>query len=360
MRRPAPLVAGLAILAIAAGTTVGAEEPRGSEFINPDDVRASEFSIPSSKKFDVEGDLETRVVQVLREENKASTDPLTRQGLDAIWAKKCPAQKQELTFRRKVFLPGPEYKLGAGVQLFRGNAIIKSAELAVNGHRLLDVTGSGGSIERSEKRAKVFTFGMNRIELTVVRKPTFNDKPCNTSTAPGKYTGVAFHIYGEFAGDVELPPQVAHEYRRLKEGEFGVGVPLEFSFRNKGPGGLPRAPLSVYISVPNTFDGGGYLFEMDSPESPMRACTASPPPGTFRKEATTVVCSAANLRAGDIARQRMRVAFFMPSGQSRGQVFVRWSSFVEEPTNANHTDNERYKTIWLCKYDDTGPECPPP
>ena len=364
MRRLALLVAGLAILAVAVATTAGAEDPKGSEFLTTG-LRADEFHFPSTSGWDIKGPETERLVQEIRESNPKAAHPLDRQGMAVLWAKRCKIGEQEVHFQRDVFLAGPEDLIGAGISFFRGtnSAGFKGARMVVNGREVLDVGPGGGGFDRTDKKLSFFRFGRNRIEVIAEKRPNPRPRRCNDPIKKHNFTGVAFNVYGELAGDVSLPPQQAVEYRRLPEDAlFSTRLQLDFSLRNNGPGGLARVPLYINLKAPVTGEPRGTIVKLASPESPVHSCTVTPPgneqgydPATER----TVVCMIANLRSGETARQHVDFTLTPVAGSGRTPVYLRWSAFVDEPKGADGTDNERFKTIWICKYDDPGEECGP-
>ena len=367
MRRLALLVAGLAILAVAVATTAGAEDPPGSEFINSTGVRAEAFVIPSMGGWEVKGDgvdgtKPARIVRVDREPTPTSSDPLTRQGLAVLWAKKCTVEKQRLVFERNVYLAGPEYELGAAMdfQWGSGSRGFKSGRILVNGVEVLEVDGGGGSLEQAV-RSK-FLFGNNTVKVIVVKRPNHSNRRCNTAgTAPHRRTGVRWRIFGELATDVGLPPQPAEEYFRLPEDAlFSVNLPLDFDVKNKGPGGIARMPLHISFDVPVTGEPHGTIVRVPQPANPVQDCTITPPgnaQGYSTEQKRTVVCQIANLRPGDSVRQRVNFAFTPVAGSGKTPVYLRWSAFYDEPAGSVGTDNERAKTVWVCKYDDPDERC---
>jgi hypothetical protein len=368
MRRLALLVAGLAILAIAVATTAGAEDPPGSEFIDPTNARAESFAIPSTDGWEVKGTAvdgtkPARVVRVDRKPTPTSSDPLTRQGLAVLWAKKCTVEKQRLVFKRNVYLAGPEYKLGAAIDFAAGSGSrgFKSGRILVNGREVLEVDGSGGRLDRPE-RSKAFLFGNNTVEVIVVKRPNHSNRRCNTAgTAPHRRTGVRWNIFGEFATDVGLPPQEREEYFRLPEDAlFSVNLPLDFTLRNKGPGGIARMPLHISFDAPVTGEPHGTIVRVPRPANPVQSCEIFPPgnaQGYTTEQKRTVVCQIANLRSGESVTQRVNFAFTPVAGSGKTPVYLRWSAFYDEPAGADFTDNERAKTIWICKHDDPDERC---
>ena len=63
-------------------------------------------------------------------------------------------------FVRRVFLAGPEWKLGASLSLLHEPGVtFESASLLVNGRQVLSVGPGGGVFDRTETKPKVFVFG---------------------------------------------------------------------------------------------------------------------------------------------------------------------------------------------------------
>jgi hypothetical protein len=222
-------------------------------------------------------------------------------------------------------------------------------------------SGHGDSFERTAARQKVFRFGTNHIELEVVKKPNVDGKPCNVSDKPNQYTGVSFTIFGELGTDLSLPPQEKEKFVRLPEGSLGGGnVQLDFEVRNNGPGGLARVPLFISLDAPVTGEPQGTYLKVSSPQPPIEDCKATPPVGYSETHPRTIQCTIVNFRPGASATQHVEIAFFAQPGGGRTPLYVRWSAFgANEPPGSNFTDNERTKTIWLCRYDDPGEECGP-
>ena len=349
MRRLALLVAVIAT-GIASALAAESGTPPGTKFIGKDDPY--EFSFPSTKGWDVEGPGKERVVQVARAPDPSASDPLERQGLAYLWAKECSRKRQTVHFVREVFLAGPEDSLAATVGLlYADGSTFKSVKVLVNGLRVLKVGPGGGGLDLTRDRPRVFRFGNNRLEVVAVKKASASGRPCNRSQEPGRITGVAFSVSGYLAGDVSLPAQTPEEYRRLDEGVFGVRIPLDFEVRNNGPGGLSRVPLNVVVEVPVTGEPHGTHLEVSEPQTPVQSCAATPPVGYAPDGPREVHCTIANLRTGATARQSMRFSFLLPSGEERVPVSIRWSTDADEPPGASQTDNQRQKTIWICKHD---------
>lgn len=361
MRRLAAVAAGLMTISVAAGAA--AEDPPGTEFLDSG-FRADGFSFPSTSGWDIEGPARDRVVHVVRPPAPNAPSGLDRQGMAVLWAKRCKIGAQTVHFERDVYLAGPEDLLGAGISFFRGtnSAGFKGARLIVNGREVLDVGPAGGQFDRTDTRQKVFRFGNNHIEVIAEKRPNTRPRRCNNPLRKDDFTGVSFNTYGELAGDVALPPQQQEEYFRLPEGSlFAVNLPLDFSLKNNGPGGLARVPLHMSFDAPSTGEPHGTVVRVSSPQPPVHECEVFPPgnaQGYSSEQRRVVTCGVANLRAGASATQRVNFAFTPLPGDSKTPVYLRWSAFVDEPKGANGTDNERYKTIWICKSHDPDPKCP--
>ena len=370
--RALALFAALLLIGVAA-ITAAAEDPRGSEFINS--VGGGSFAFPSTTKgwevsgSAVDGTKPARTIRVDREPNQAASDPLTRQGVALLWAKRCTVERQRLVLERDVYVAGPEYKLGAGLDFSRGTeSAFRSGRILVNGVQVLKVDAAGGGFDQTPKRPRAFRFGHNKIEVIVVKRPNNRDRRCNVAgTPPHLKTGVRWNVFGEFGSDIEaLPARPSVIYKRLEEGKNAVAFRMAFGVRNNGPGGLARGTLSVRMSL--SFPGElGTILRLGAADPQVQSCKATPPAGdqSITREPRDVLCTIANLRSGATAEQPMELIFQMPPNGARNTLSLRYFASGSElpwivergkPPPPEATNNERSSTVVFCRYEDT--ECP--
>src|SRR6185436_4084564 len=116
-----------------------------------------------------------RTAQMIRPVNSKSGNPEEHEPLALIWAPTCVNKRQEVHFRRRVFVAGPLWKLGVYVGGAQPHpAFFERFDVLINGRRVLRTNGGGGGFERSADRAGPVQWGENLFEVVAVRKPFAN------------------------------------------------------------------------------------------------------------------------------------------------------------------------------------------
>src|SRR5262249_55081818 len=183
----------------------------------------------------------------------------------------CAQGAQTIRLRRTVALPGPVGDVGAFIAPVTGPGFsITSAELWVNGRRVLKTGPRGGGFEPKPGMGTFFNFGDNDVMLVATKAP--NPKGvtgCNTSDA----TRVAIQaaVRGEFATDLALVEPAPVDQAFAAVGAPHVLGETHFTVRNKGPGGVARGRFYFKIQLPYT-DDVEFLQPSVPKNGPFRPC----------------------------------------------------------------------------------------
>ena len=293
---------------------------------------------------DLEAHGKARVVQVNDRGIVAASDPLDRQGKIQIWASTCPRGAQTIRLRRTVELPGPVGDVGAFIAPITGPGFsISSAELWVNGHRVLKTGSRGGAFEPKPVLGTFFKFGENDVELVATKAPNPGGVArCNTSEATK--VAILAAVRGEFATDLALVEPAPVDQAYAAAGTPHVLGETHFTVRNKGPGGVARGRFYFKIQLPYTDDVE--FVQPSVPKSgPFRSCVFSEVKATLTYEGS---CEFTNFRARDSYVLSFKYGASNSKQARNVYVLVRWGISMYG-TDTNGANNERIVRLWFCE-----------
>lgn len=355
---PARLVIALFAVALLASAVVAsaAEAPTlPSEFT---DDYGGRYYVTSNRDPDwaIRGSsAEPKLVEWLRQPSAGRTDPLDRQGLGVLWARKCETGKQMLHLRRSFNIAGPEHSLGAALQAYtQGRATFQSVELRVNGIRILKTKGnSTESFDATDKNLKRLRFGRNNIEVIAVKRANPRGVKCNTRAS--NKLGVAFHINGEFGSDTGLLEPAAGDSKHSVAGAQTVNQTLNFEVRNNGPGGAAGMGFNLTLAIPR--GGGTTTVVKPKPEGKARSCDV----GSYTGDVAfnpAISCKIANVAAGERVVIPIQVAFALPDRPFKQvTMYMDWSTRQGGRELGNTGNNSRQAKVTYCDSDATEPPC---
>jgi hypothetical protein len=301
-----------------------------------------------------------KVVHVLDRVYPQSSEAIDRQGRTAVWAPTCLPGAQTIRVRRTVEVPGPPGKVSAAITPWTTSGFrIASASLYVNG-QLLAKTRAGGQGGFSPTASKVglFKFGQNTIELVATKAPNPAGSPsCNVSART--QLGVFAWVKGDFATDLALvEPKPADQAFDASgpEASSSVTGQINFSVRNKGPGGAARGLFHLTLALPISPVRAETTFDIDPVgDGPFGKCTyVKSNVATY--EAT---CVFSDFRAG--TTQLIRVLYRSAGAKAAAvdvSASVRWNVHLEGE-DTNPSNNERLVKLWFCEFGvaDGGKSC---
>jgi len=245
-------------------------------------------------------------------------------------------------------LPGPVRTVSAAITPIAAPGFaITSAALYVNGTKVLEVGRGGGGF--SSKPMTLFGFGHNVVELVAMKAP--NPKGvahCNTSVQTR--VAVQAFVRGEFTTDLALiDPKPEDQAFDASETASVVGQ-MNFSVRNKGPGGAARGLFHLTLILPSSPARAETTFTIDpvgdGPFEKERCSFASAGVGTY-----DAACYFSDFRPG--ASQLIRV-LYRSAGARPGDADVsataNWNISLEG-TDTDPSNNQRTVKLWFCGLD---------
>lgn len=345
--------AAVALLAGVAAAPAADEVVKGAELT---DEAGDDFYVTSSgsDEWTIRGtSAKPKVVEWIAKPVPAADDPRERQGIAALWAKKCEKGRQKVHFRRSFFLAGPEYSLGALIEpIIRGRGGFHSVELRVNGIRILKIKGSADRVDPAPGDLKHLRFGSNNIDVIAVKRASDKGVKCNVSKATG--FGVAFLINGEFGTDTGLLEPAAGDAKRSVSGQSAVDETIKWEVRNNGPGGAANMGLNVQLGIPS----GGGIKPIVEPKTggQVKSCDV----GSYVNDdfQPVISCKIKNVPAGGRVAVPIRIVFKLPDRPFRSvTMYMAWSVRGGGEEVGNLSNNRREAKIHYCDSDATGPPC---
>jgi hypothetical protein len=293
----------------------------------------------------VDGDGNAKVVAVASPVYPKSSSADGRQGIVQVWAPTCEQGAQTIRLRRTIELAGPVGTVSAAITPVTASGFaIRSAKLFVNGTKVLEVGSRGGGFD--PKPMRLFRFGHNVVELEATKAP--NPKgvaSCNSS----KQTQVAIQAFvrGEFATDLALvEPKPADRAFDASASSTVVGR-INFSVRNKGPGGAPRGLFHLTLALPASPVRAETTFDIDPVgNGPFDKCTyVKTSVATYEAS-----CLFSDFRAE--STQLIRVLYYSAGAKAAPvdvSASVRWNIHFEGE-DVNPSNNERLVRLWFCEF----------
>lgn len=283
MRRIACLVlaccalAALGIVSPASGAT--SPPASGPPYVDPN---VNRYVLLANNQWDI-GETSQRASQFVG--SPAATNPGANvPGGDVpryVWASTCPATKQTVTFRRKVWLPGPTQSLSfaASPTYPRSGSYVWSdplnwVKLVVNGTVVAKLTGSSQYTSVSAPALlNAVKYGYNDYEVVVQKAPD----PSYLSTCGGttaKRLGVQFAIIGsQFLADVGVNQPSANVWRHVVPGQHN-NYTVNLTVYNHGPAATRTGTFQVTVQ-PGFMSLSGTPYVSDP--APFAACTNPTP-----------------------------------------------------------------------------------
>ncbi|WP_395690943.1 hypothetical protein [Nocardioides sp.] len=300
----------------------------------------------------------------------ASSNPLSKPPGKAdpdtvVWASRCTAAAQTVTFRRTLRLPGRPTKATftiAPVFPFSVPTPFKTFKLALNGATVTQgkLTGtpySGPSIVLGPKVLKRFTDGNNTVAVTVVRGPLpKKQKRCNTSSAD--LTGVVFRLFGDLDADLSLV-DASVPTTKYYPAATQVHAVVNLSLTNKGPSGVIKGGIFkvrvggisdlVNLSESTTQIPG--TFPSAPPLDQCETTTVTPKPNLV----VEIRCEMGAMPAGRVAHLSLGLEQTFASTEfHEATSTLQWT--VSHPMDSS-SDNQRGAQIVWCGTLSTKPEC---
>lgn len=290
-----------------------------------------------------------------------------RQDRALIWARTCLPGPQTLVFRRDLFMPGPAKTFAAdffdtGDYAGAGDQAITSIVVFINDKKAFSFPGANVRISTTEKRLpKLFKFGMNRIEIKVVKRQKDNTiyGQCQYGN-PKRPLGLFFVMYGEFGTDVWLSDYgssvVTEVIRRRIPGlqTVNIGIPV----KNFGPSGVYSGLLTVDVSgsgfaappqnfkiVPGSVRAGGKGLE---------DCRVT----TRTSFGGRVECKIFRMPPGAKPVLRFTGKGTLPEGFDLSYVHV-YSNITTPTRDRKLINNDARKIAYFCFVFSTNPKCTP-
>jgi hypothetical protein len=350
VRRLVVLLAAVVVLLVTAGLTAGgaaANPPSAAPGYLADDFHAltlasNEFMSGAKvvgKRYPVQG--------LFPKATPESSAP--------IWAFKCSASAETVTFGRSIWLPGPpnyggKFTFGSvlGQREFRA---LSTIDLIVNGdvivHQALPAGTGYFTVPVSGAALKAFRFEANTIQVRVHKRATRGQ--CNTGK-PASQVGVLFSLAGQFETDLALNPPLPDQFVKLAPNQtFTQGVYI--NFHNDGPAWEPNGTFQLHVDGAPAFAlGSGVLAP---PSAPLTNCQQSD-----NGLSHSVSCGLSDFAPG--TSSKLGTVFQVKAPASDYSDFsVAWSWYIGAGAipDLDASNNQRYVTFVFCGSKSTNPGC---
>jgi hypothetical protein len=262
-----------------------------------------------------------------------------------IWAKKCTAAAQTVTFKKKMFLPGVPAVLEASLRHYKRP--LKSMEILVNGRLLLKTTTAARKIDLKGK-AGAFKFGMNTIEISASKGAS--KQSCNDSGHEND-TGFLMELHAEFQADLQVtidPPN-----------NTSSALFIQFvTVKNNGPSAMDYGSISYGVTTshiqPIWKNGAG--IDPNAGVVIYEGEQALPDCKYFSSGGYSTYCAIDALQPGQSRRYTVKYLYNAPTGNFSDKWTESWGA-AGDTLDPNQTSNGGSRTRGACRPAGNPPPC---
>jgi len=280
-----------------------------------------------------------------------------------LWDSSCGRGQQTTTFSRDIEIPG----IPAQVMFVFGIVAypvlpIASAELVVNGQRVLDVPASVLTRQNEEEfqlpssAVRHFRFGRNQLQVVVTKRAQpASDPICNVNVRKSA-VGVLFALSGASSADLSVSPGKAPVQYERGSPHLIQGV---FTAHNAGPSAAVPGVFSFRAQI--GFLTGAIIEDSVTASAPFGKCTVN-------RGGLSLSCPYTLFPAGATGTIRLSLAVKIPADEPPDgvyQILADWNltSLIATSTYGGTRDpvpgnNSKSESIYLCGQPATDPKCP--